>query len=182
MTVNAYARRYSQAIFRMALGQKDLNRWQSDLRKVAAIMRDSALFSLITNPRISGADKSKTLSQRLGDINPLAIKLALLLAAKGKLTVIDDVAEEYQALVDNYRGIEGTEIAEVTTAIPLDDDYRLRIAQRITEIIGKPVLLKPKVDPAIVGGIIIRVGDKLIDGSIRSKLAALKKDLGGVAK
>jgi F-type H+-transporting ATPase subunit delta len=55
------------------------------------------------------------------------------------------------------------------------------VAQRITEIIGKPVLLKPKVDPAIIGGIIIRVGDKLIDGSIRSKLAALKKDLGGVA-
>jgi F-type H+-transporting ATPase subunit delta len=165
----------------MALEQKDLNRWQSDLRKAAALMKDTALFSLIANPKITGTEKSKALSSRLGDVNPLAIKLLLLLAAKGKLPVIDDIAEEYQALVDNYRGIEGTEIAEITTAIPLDDDYRLKIAQRITEIIGKPVLLKPKVDPAIVGGIIIRVGDKLIDGSIRSKLAALKKDLGGVA-
>ncbi len=181
MTVNAYARRYSQAIFRMALEQKDLNRWQSDLRKVATLMKDSALSSLISNSRTTGAEKSKTLSQRLGDVNPLTIKLVLLLAAKGKLAVIDDIAEEYQALVDNYRGIEGTEIAEITTAIPLDDDYRLKIAQRITEIIGKPVLLKPKVDPAIIGGIIIRVGDKLIDGSIRSKLVALRKDLGGVA-
>ena len=96
--------------------------------------------------------------------------------------VIDDIAEEYQALVDNYRGIEGTAIAEITTAIPLDNDYQLKIAQRITEIVGKPVMLRPKVDPAIIGGIIIRVGDKLIDGSIRSKLAALRKDLGGVAQ
>ena len=181
MTVNAYARRYSQAIFRMALEQKDLNRWQSDLRKVATLMKDSALLSLITNPRISGEEKSQNLKQRLGDVNPLAIKLVLMLAAKGKLAAIDDIAEEYQSLVDNYRGIEGTAIAEVTTAIPLDNDYQLKIAQRITDIVGKPILLRPKVDPAIIGGIIIRVGDKLIDGSIRSKLAALRKDLGGVA-
>ena len=181
MTVNAYARRYAQAIFRMALEQKDLNRWQSDLRKVAAIMKDSALLSLISNPTITGEEKTKTLTLRLGDVNPLAIKLVLLLAAKGKLAALDDIAEEYQTLVDNYRGVEGTEIAEITTAIQLDYDYQLIIAQRITDIVGKPVLLRPKVDPAIIGGIIIRVGDKLIDGSIRSKLAALKKDLGGVA-
>jgi F-type H+-transporting ATPase subunit delta len=182
MTVNAYARRYSQAIFRMALQEKDLNRWQSDLRKVATLLKDNALASLIANPEVTGEAKLKTLSQRLGDVNPLVIKLVLLLAAKGKLAVIDDIAEEYQALVDNYRGVEGTEIAEITTAIPLDNDYQLKIAQRITEIVGKPVMLRPKVDPAIIGGIIIRVGDKLIDGSLRSKLAALRKDLGGVAQ
>jgi F-type H+-transporting ATPase subunit delta len=182
MTVNAYARRYSQAIFRMALQEKDLNRWQSDLRKVATLLKDNALASLIANPKVTGEEKSQTLSQRLGDVNPLVIKLVLLLAAKGKLAVIDDIAEEYQALVDNYRGVEGTEIAEITTAIPLDNDYQLKIAQRITEIVGKPVMLRPKVDPAIIGGIIIRVGDKLIDGSLRSKLAALRKDLGGVAQ
>ena len=182
MTVNTYARRYSQAIFRMALQEKDLNRWQTDLRKVATLLKDSALAALIANPKITGEEKSKTLAQRLGEINPLVIKLVLLLAAKGKVAAIDDIAEEYQALVDNYRGIEGTEIAEITTAIPLDDADKLKIAQRITEIVGKPVQLRPKVDPAIIGGIIIRVGDKLIDGSFRSKLAALRKDLGGVAQ
>jgi len=182
MTVNTYARRYSQAIFRMALQEKDLNRWQTDLRKVATLLKDSALAALIANPKITGEEKSKTLAQRLGEINPLVIKLVLLLAAKGKVAAIDDIAEEYQALVDNYRGIEGTEIAEITTAIPLDDADKLKIAQRITEIVGKPVQLRPKVDPAVIGGIIIRVGDKLIDGSLRSKLAALRKDLGGVAQ
>ena len=182
MTSNVYARRYSQAIFRMALEKKDMNRWQSDLRKASSLMKDTALFSLIANPQVEVDKKSKTLEQRLGDVNPMVIKLLLLLAAKSRLALIDDIAEEYQASVDNYRGIEGTEIAEVTTAIPLDDDYQLKVAERITEIIGKPVLLKPKVDPGIIGGIIIRVGDKLIDGSLRSKLAALRKDLGGVAK
>ncbi len=182
MTSNVYARRYSQAIFRMALEKKDMNRWQSDLRKASSLMKDTALFSLIANPQVEVDKKSKTLELRLGDVNPMVIKLLLLLAAKSRLALIDDIAEEYQASVDNYRGIEGTEVAEVTTAIPLDDDYQLKVAERITEIIGKPVLLKPKVDPGIIGGIIIRVGDKLIDGSLRSKLAALRKDLGGVAK
>jgi F-type H+-transporting ATPase subunit delta len=179
MTVNAYARRYSQAIFRMALEQKDLNRWQSDLRKAAGLLKDTALSALLSNPRISGAEKSQNLKMRLGDVHPQAVKLVLLLAAKNKLDAINDIAEEYQTLVDNYRGIEGAEIAEITTAVPLDNDYQLHVAQRITEIVGKPVLLRPKVDPAIIGGIIIRVGDKLIDGSVRTKLAALKKDLGG---
>jgi len=182
MTSNVYARRYSQAIFRMALENKDMNRWQSDLRKASSLMKDTALFSLIANPQVEVDKKSKTLEQRLGDVNPMVIKLLLLLAAKSRLALIDDIAEEYQASVDNYRGIEGTEVAEFTTAIPLDDDDQLKVAERITEIIGKPVLLRPKVDPGIIGGIIIRVGDKLIDGSLRSKLAALRKDLGGVAK
>jgi F-type H+-transporting ATPase subunit delta len=70
------------------------------------------------------------------------------------------------------------ELAEVTTAVPLDDEDMLKLAQRITEIVGKPVALKPKVDSNLIGGIMIRVGDKLIDGSIRSKLAALRNEMG----
>lgn len=182
MTVNVYARRYAKSIFKMALRNKDLNRWQSYLRKVASLMKDKALFSLILHPKITTDEKVKTLSQRLVDVNPMAVKLVLLLAAKGRLSLIDDIAEEYQSLFDNYRGIEGAEVAETTTAIELDNEYQLKLAQRITEIVGKPVILKPNVDPSIIGGIIIRVGDKLIDGSIRSKLAALRKELGGVAK
>lgn len=182
MTSNMYARRYSQAIFRMALENKEVNRWQSDLRKVATLMRDQALFSLVADAKITNEEKTRTLSNRLGEVNPLALKLVLMLAAKNKLAVIDDITDEFQRLVDNYRGVEGTEIAEVTTAIPLDNEYQLKLAQRITEIIGKPVMLKPKVDASIIGGVVIRVGDKLIDGSVRSKLAALRKDLGGIAK
>lgn len=182
MTSNVYARRYSQAIFRMALENKEINRWQSDLRKAASLMRDQALFARIADPKVTAEDKTRLLSQRLGEVNPLVIKLVLMLGSKSRLALIDDIADEYQTLVDSYRGVEGTEIAEVTTAVPLEDEYQLKLAQRITEIIGKPVVLKPKIDPKIIGGVIIRVGDKLIDGSVRTKLAALRKDLGGVAK
>ena len=177
MTNSAYSRRYSQAVFRIALEGQELNRWQSELRIIASLVNDTALFALLENPEVSFDEKAKVLSERLGDINPMALKLVSLLVAKGKLGMIGDIAEEYQRLADNYRGIEGTEVAEVTTAIPLDDEYQLKIAQRLTTMVGRPVVLKAKVDPGLIGGIIIRVGDKLIDGSIRSKLAALKRDL-----
>ena len=182
MANSAYARRHAQAVFRIALDRKELNRWQSDLRKIASLVKDEAVFALLENPEISFENKAKVLSERLGDINPLALKLVSLLVTKGRLAMMDDIADEYQRLLDNYRGIEGAEVAEVTTAIPLDDEDRLRLAQRLTSLIGKPVVLKPKVDSSLIGGIIIRVGDTLIDGSIRSRLEALKRELSGVRR
>jgi len=179
---SVYARRYAQAVFRMALEQKELNVWQSDLRKIASMVRDEALFALLENREVSFDEKSEVLSERLGEIHPMALKLVSMLVAKGRLGMIEDISEEYQQLLDNYRGVEGAEVAEVTTAIPLDDEDRLKLAQRITNMVGKPVVLRTKVDPGIVGGIVIRIGDRLIDGSIRSKLTALRRELGGVGK
>jgi F-type H+-transporting ATPase subunit delta len=182
MTVSMHARRYAKTLFQMAQESKELSRWQSDVRKTDRLLEDKALCALLENPQAKPEEKNKTLSQRLGDGNPTLLKLVALLAARGKLALVAEISEEFQRLVDNYRGIEGTETAEVTTAIPLDNDYQLTLAQRITQIVGKPVVLKVKVDPSILGGIIIHVGDKLIDGSIRSKLTALRKELGGVSR
>jgi len=182
MTISVHARRYARTIFRMAQRDKELSRWQSDLRKIDGLLGDKTLYSLLSNQQIPWSQKEQILKPRLGEVNPPVIKLVAILSARGKLEWVSEIAEEYQRLVDNYRGIEGAETAEVTTAIPLDAEYQLKLAQRITDIFGKPVILKTIVDPSIIGGIVIRVGDKLIDGSLRTKLAALKKELGGVAK
>ena len=182
MASSVYARRYAQAVFRMALEQKELNVWQSDLRKVASIIRDEAFFAFLENRDVQFDEKARMLSERLGEIHPMALKLVSMLVSKGRLGMIEDISDEYQQMLDNYHGVEGAEVAEVTTAIPLDDDDKLRLAQRITNMVGRPVVLRAKVDPGVVGGIVIRIGDKLIDGSIRSKLATLRRDLGGVGK
>jgi F-type H+-transporting ATPase subunit delta len=182
MTVSIYASRYAKALFRMALENKELARWQSDLRKADDLLKDAALSNLLTNPKIAWGEKVKTLQQRLGEGNTPLMKLFMFLNDKNRLAMISEIDEEFQRLVDNHRGVEGAETADITTAIELDNEYQLKLAQRLTEIIGKPVILKTKVDPAIIGGIIIQVKDKLIDGSLRSKLAALRSELGGVAK
>ncbi|MGD9143877.1 MAG: ATP synthase F1 subunit delta, partial [Dehalococcoidia bacterium] len=81
-----------------------------------------------------------------------------------------------QRLLDTYRGIEP---AKVITAVPLDEKDKQKLTERLSAVVGKQVVLKAEVDPEILGGIIARVGGKLLDGSTRSKLAALKRELTG---
>ena len=172
MAKRVYARRYSQAVFEIALERKELDRWQSDLRKIVSLGEDATFVAFLESPKFRFDDKSRRLSERLGDINPLALNLVYLLVTRSRLSMVGEIADGYQRLLDSYRGIEQ---AEITTAVPLDDEDKLRLAQRLTSLLGKPIVLKPKVDSSLIGGIIIRVGDKLIDGSIRSKLVALKR-------
>jgi len=179
MARRVYAKRFAQAVFEIALERKELDRWQSDLKKVASLGEDATLISLLQDPRLHFDSKAELLSERLGDINPLALNLVYLLITRGKLNMVGDIADEYQRLLDGYRGIER---AEVTTAIPLDDEDKQRLAEYLGAAVGKKVVLKPEVDARLIGGIVARIGDKLLDGSTRSKLAALREELAGARR
>ena len=179
MARKAYAKRYSRAVFEIALETKELDKWQSDLRKIVGIVGDAAFMALLESPKFHFADKAKLLSERLEGINPLALNLVLLLVTRGRLDIIGDIAGEYQRLLDNYRGIEQ---AEVITAIPLSDEDKLKLTEHLGAIVGKKVVLKSEVDSRLIGGIVARIGGKLLDGSTRSKLVALKRELAGAGR
>ena len=179
MARKAYAKRYSQAVFEIALETKELDRWQSDLKKIVGIVGDAAFIALLESPKFHFADKARLLSERLEGINPLALNLVLLLVTRGRLDIIGDIADEYQRLLDSYRGIEQ---AEVMTAIPLSDEDKLKLAEHLGAIVGKKVVLKSEVDSGLIGGIVARIGDKLLDGSTRSKLVALRRELAGAGR
>ena len=179
MARRAYAKRYAQAIFEIAMEKGELDRWQSDLVKLASLTEDAALIALFENPKLPFSDKAKLLSEQLGDINPLALNLVYLLISRGQLSVLGEIAEEYRRLLDSHRGIEE---AEVITAIPLDDEGKQSLEEHLSAIVGKKVVIKPEVDSSLVGGFVARIGGKLLDGSTRSRLEALKKELSRVAK
>jgi F-type H+-transporting ATPase subunit delta len=177
MVSDIFVKRYAKAVFNIALKRKEFRKWQSDLRVLACLARDNALSGLLRDPEVDYDEKARVLSERSPLLDPLAIRVMCVLARQGQLDTIGDIAEAYRRLVDHYLGMEAVEDAEVITAIPLDDENRLMLTQRITDIFGKPIVLKSKVDPSIIGGIIIKVGDELIDGSVRGKLEALKKEV-----
>lgn len=179
MARRAYAKRYSQAIFEIAVERQELDRWQSDLRKIAGLGEDAAFTMLLESPRLHFDDKAGLLSERLGDINPLALNLAYLLVSRSSFSMVGEIADEYQQLLDSYRGIEQ---ADVITAVPLDDEDKLRLAERLGAIVDKKVVIKPEVDPSLIGGVIARIGGKLLDGSTRSRLEALKREMSGLAR
>ncbi|MFC2051447.1 F0F1 ATP synthase subunit delta [Chloroflexota bacterium] len=171
-----HAKRYSQAVFEIAMERGELDKWQSDLSEIASLGEDISFTTLLENPKLRFDDKAKLLSERLGDINPLALNLVYLLAARGKLRMADEIANEYQRLLDSYRGIEQ---AEVVTAVPLDDEDKIRLEERLGAIVDSKVVIKTEVDSNLIGGIVARIGGKLLDGSTRGRLEALKKELSG---
>lgn len=179
MARKVYARRYAQAVFEIALETKELDKWQSDLTKIASLAEDDTLIAFLESPKIQLDDKVKLLSEQLKDINPLVLNLVYLLSARARLRMIGDIADDYQRLLHNYRGIE---TAEVTTATALEEEDRRRLAEHLSAIVGKKVTLKTEVEPRLIGGVIARIGGKLLDGSTRGKLESLKKALGSTKK
>ena len=165
---------YAQAAFKLALEKGELDSWQASLRKIADITTDKNLIALLENPKLSFETKEALLAEFLGNINPLALNLAYLLVHKDKLNIASDISQQYDRLLDTYYGIEHV---EVITALPLDDKDKEIIASRFEEVIGRKVIIDAQVDPTIVGGIKAKIGDTVIDGSVKGKLGALRKSL-----
>ncbi|MFH1662768.1 MAG: F0F1 ATP synthase subunit delta [Chloroflexota bacterium] len=179
MARRASARRYAQAVFEIALETKELDRWQSDLGKIAGITGDAELVAFLESPKFNFDNKTGVLAERFKGMNPLALNLVLLLASKGRLGLAGGIAEDYQRRLDRHRGVES---AEVITAVPLSDEDKRKLAEDIGDIFGKKVVLKSEVNPELIGGIVVRVGGKLLDGSTQGKLLALKKELASMER
>lgn len=168
------ARRYAQAIFQIAKANNNLDEWAKDLKRIAEIAKDQDVIDIIENPKVLFDQKAALIKQKLGKANDLVLNLCYLLIMKGKLKNAGQIADEYEALLDEHKGIKH---ALVTTAVPVDEAEKAKIAAQLEKITGKKVSVKLQVNPAILGGIIARIEDTQIDGSVRNKLELLRKDL-----
>jgi len=168
------ARRYAQAIFEIAQAKNNLDEWKKELRRIAELMHDRQIADLIDNPKVPFNLKAELINQKLVKTNDLVLNLCYLLISKGKLKNIEQISDEYDKVVDNFRGIKH---ATVTTAVPVNDAEKQKIAGQLEKITGKKVTIKLQVDSSILGGMVARIEDTLIDGSVRNKLDLLRKDL-----
>lgn len=176
---SASARRHAQAAFELARQTNQVDQWVRDLDGIAAIFQEPDLKALLESPRIPLEGKLKVLRDNLAGINPLALNLALLLVAKGRIGLAPDIASEFESLVDAQKGFVR---AEVITAVPLDSTEQERVIQYLSRVTGMRIRLTARVDPSIGGGLIARVGDRILDGSIRAKLQEMKKSLAAGAQ
>jgi F-type H+-transporting ATPase subunit delta len=112
--------------------------------------------------------------QVLEGLNPLVMNLMLLLVSRGRLRLLAGIVEEYGRLVDEHEGLAH---AAVTAAVPLEPEERQKLTARLGELVGRKISVSEAVEPSIIGGLSIRVGDKLIDGSTKSKFLALRESL-----
>jgi F-type H+-transporting ATPase subunit delta len=167
-------RRHAQAVFRIALETGQLERWQADLEKMGSVLQDKDLVSFLEHPKVSLERKSDMLQRLLQGIMPTAMNLAHLLVAKKRLRIVPSLVAEYRRLVNAAQGVVE---ADVITAIPITDQEAERIGKDLAGITGKTVMLGAKVDHEIMGGLVVRLGDKLMDGSVRTRLQELRRRL-----
>jgi F-type H+-transporting ATPase subunit delta len=168
------ARRYGEAAFQIARDGGTEERWSEGLSLMAAVFSDSEIAALMQEARISTADKMGLAEKALAGVDPLVLNLARLLVHRGRTALASQIAEAFQELADAERGIAH---ALVTTAVPLSDDETKAVAEKLSEISDQQVVVETQVDEGIIGGLVARIGDKLIDGSTRSRLLALKRRL-----
>ncbi|MDP2936459.1 MAG: ATP synthase F1 subunit delta [Dehalococcoidia bacterium] len=178
MLKGAVAKRYAQALFEVGKEKELLDQFQTDLDEVSKVLMHAALAKAMDNPKISFSTKRDLVRRFLGDRNPYFASFVDLLISKERAPFIEQIRDSYQRLLNAERG---GEIAEVTTAVPLAENDQERMAQRLSEITGKRIILKMKVDPVILGGLVARIGDRVLDGSVISKLKALRAELSGAA-
>ena len=168
------AKRYAQAILDIAQGQGDITRWLDEVKAIADLMTHPDVAALLENRRVPRQVKYRIIDTALPDSNPLAVNFAKLLVDKGRTALAGQIWEEFQELVWQRQGIAH---ARVTTAISLTQEESQAISKRLEEMTSQKVIMDTEVDPAILGGLVVRIGDRLIDGSTRSRLQALKRTL-----
>jgi F-type H+-transporting ATPase subunit delta len=169
------AKRYAQAIFDIAREKDELEQWLADLKQVAGLAADGRTVAWLESARTEADLKNQLLQARLGDISPLAMNLVNLLLSRGNLAAIVAIIGAYEVLLNRHRGLE---IATVTSAVALDDTAEAAIRKQLGAITGKDIQIETKIDPAVLGGFIAKIGDRVIDGSAAHRLEALKFELG----
>ncbi len=180
MLKGAVARRYAAAIFDIARKQNTLDRTLEDVQHIASLFSNRKVSYLMREPKVPAQRKEKALRLALqGKVQPTSLNLALLLVQRNLVEYVPNIAAELEQLIRDYRN---EAVAEVTTATQIDPTQSRTIQQALEERTGKTIILNSHVDPAILGGVIARVGDQVIDGSIRYRLSVLEQRLlSGVA-
>jgi len=168
------ARRYADAAFEIGRADGTLEVWERDLATLRTALGDEQLRRLVEHPAVPFAEKEKVLRQVAKNVTAEPLSLALLMVRRGRPGAIDAMVDRFAELVRRERGIS---LAEVRTARPLDDAQRTAITQRLRELTGDKIEMNEVVDDALIGGISVRIGDRLYDASVRSRLERLRARL-----
>ena len=166
--------RYAQALFDLALETKALDAVESDLKSLKAAREDSAdLRRLLDSPAFSAEDKGKALTAiaEAAKLNATTVKFIGVLATNRRASALPAVIAGFERLAAAHRGLVA---ADVVTAVKLTAAQAKGLKAALAEALGKEPEITTRVDPAILGGIKVRVGSRLFDASLRSKLDSLK--------
>jgi len=165
-------RRYAEAAFEVAVRDKTVDRWRSELETAAAIVADPRVGHALANPSTPLEERTATAEATFAKIvSRPVLNLIGLMLRRGRIEQLPRLLAEFRGL-DNAR--QGITLATATSASPLKEDEVRALTERVEQLTGGRVELDVQVDPSLLGGLVVRVGDRLIDGSVRSRLERLR--------
>lgn len=169
------ARKYARALFALATRNRVEEAVWADLSALAEVLRaDRRLLKVLAAPQIPDEDKRTLVRAVMAGAHESVLHFLLFVIDKGRTEHIPRIIDLYGAMLDESRGILE---AEITSAVPLRDDEIRRIVARLEATTGKTIRHRDKVDPAILGGVVIIVGGEIIDHSVRHDLLRLRETL-----
>jgi F-type H+-transporting ATPase subunit delta len=172
----AVARKYALALFRAAVGRGALDSVAADLDSIRELLRtDRRLAGVLSAPDVPVIRKRELVGVVLkGKVGPLVLELLDLLLVKGRLGLLTATGERYRELLEEERGIVR---AKAVTAVRLTDPERASLVEKLQKVTGRKVIMSEAVDSAVLGGVLVTVGDRIIDGSVKSALRELREKL-----
>ena len=174
MTVSAIGKRYAKALLELATEQRAASRIGLELSELRTTWNANAsLQSLFENPSVLSEQRRavlEDLSKRMG-LSPITRNTLMMLSDRQRMAFVPDIADAYEALREET---EGRVVAEVTSAAPLTEAYVGELQRTLERITGKKVSVTKSVDPSLIAGVVTRVGDKVFDGSLKSRLSEIE--------
>lgn len=165
------ARPYAKAAFSSAVDGGNVAIWSAALETLAAITNADAVAMLIANPSVSASDKANTLASVAGDeCNEGASNLLVVLAENDRIALLPEISAQFNLLKAEF---EKSADVVVTSAFELSDAQQTTLSEKLSKKLDRDVNLNVEVDSALIGGVIIRAGDLVIDDSVRGKLSKL---------
>lgn len=169
--LSSIARPYALAAFEAAKAAKQLPAWKTFLQTAALVADDEDMVRLLANPELSSASLLQLFEEVLSsELDQESKNFLRLLAQNKRFMVLPAISALFN---DYYTTLEKISEVRLITAVPIDDIFRTKLSSALSKRLQQDVTLTCDVDPAILGGAVIHIGDKVIDGSIRGKLARL---------
>jgi F-type H+-transporting ATPase subunit delta len=167
---------YAEALFAVAQAEGDLESVEEELYRFAKTLEgEGRLREALTDPSLPVDRKTAVLQDVLGQrANRHTVGLLKFLVEQGRARDLPEIAE---TLAEMAAGRHGRVLAEVRTAVPLDDQRRARLTEALAKAVGRDVELKVLIDPSVIGGVVVRVGDQVFDGTVRRKLELARNQL-----
>ena len=167
-------KRYAQAVYQIAAAQGNLDQWSEVLGAAAEAARSPAFVAAMDAPGLALQEKLAVLRQVLPQMLDEGYNLLALLARRRAVSLLPRVLEEYQSAVDQHHGLKRVELR---TAVELTDDEERLIAERLKEAMKADVRTRTRVDPGLLGGLMVRIDDTILDGTARGRLESMRQAL-----